>query len=124
MKPSHPQSAPGDPDDRNPDLGEPPPFETLAPPATPQERRAREQDLDAMRSNLARLSGIGMDFIAAILALGFLGWLIDRWQGVSPVFLLVGIGIGLVYGTIRFIRDALKANRQAIEDSRRRHSRH
>jgi F0F1-type ATP synthase assembly protein I len=36
--------------------------------------------------------------IGAILLLGGIGYLIDRWQGTSPWFLLAGLMLGLIVG--------------------------
>lgn len=36
--------------------------------------------------------------IAAVMLLGALGYLIDRWRNSSPVFLLCGLLMGLVVG--------------------------
>lgn len=36
--------------------------------------------------------------IGAILLLGGVGWLIDRWQSTSPWFLLAGLLLGIVVG--------------------------
>lgn len=36
--------------------------------------------------------------IGAILLLGGIGYLIDRWQGTSPWFLLAGLMLGMIVG--------------------------
>jgi F0F1-type ATP synthase assembly protein I len=40
----------------------------------------------------------GYTLIGAILLLGGLGYVIDRWQGTSPWFLLIGLLAGIVVG--------------------------
>ncbi len=51
---------------------------------------------------IVRQSGPAMSasysLIAAVILLGVLGYLIDKWQNSSPVFLLCGLLIGLVVG--------------------------
>ncbi len=53
---------------------------------------------------LSKALAIGIDFLAMIAAGGFLGWLLDKWQGWSPKCLVVGVAIGFVWGTVRLIR--------------------
>ena len=42
--------------------------------------------------------------LGAVLGLGFIGWLADRMLGTRPVFLLVGLLLGLVVGFYRLGR--------------------
>ena len=61
---------------------------------------------------MAKMWAIAINFVAYVVAGGFLGGLIDYWQGTSkPWFLLGGLILGLVYGFYKFIREALAANR-------------
>jgi F0F1-type ATP synthase assembly protein I len=53
---------------------------------------------------LSKALAIGIDFLAMIAAGGFLGWLLDKWQGWSPTSLVIGVAIGFVWGTVRLIR--------------------
>jgi hypothetical protein len=59
---------------------------------------------------LASLAGgspelaMGFDFIASVAGAGLLGWGIDWMAGSFPLWLLVGIGIGFVFATVRIIR--------------------
>lgn len=36
--------------------------------------------------------------VGAIIVLGGLGYLVDRWQGTSPWFLLAGLSLGFIIG--------------------------
>lgn len=36
--------------------------------------------------------------IAAVILLGAIGYLIDRWQDSSPIFLLAGLLLGIIVG--------------------------
>lgn len=73
--------------------------------------RARQLD-DEVRSRLVGLSGIGMDFVIAVVVMGGLGWLGDYWLKTKPWLLLVGIVLGLIGGSYRFAKAALAANRE------------
>ena len=63
------------------------------------------------RSVLYRLAAMGYEIIAAIVVCGGLGWLGDWLLGTWPWLLISGLGVGLVVGMLRFVRDALRANR-------------
>ncbi|MCP4093676.1 MAG: AtpZ/AtpI family protein [Planctomycetes bacterium] len=55
-------------------------------------------------NDYARLSGIGLEFSASVALVGWLGWLLDRWTGLAdsfPVFLLIGVFLGLGLGIYR-----------------------
>lgn len=64
-----------------------------------------EKDIKAevgeQRSELGsyvRLSQVGYDFSASVLACGFIGWLADRYLDTQPWGLLVMIVVGFVVG--------------------------
>ncbi|MEE8340833.1 MAG: AtpZ/AtpI family protein [Candidatus Neomarinimicrobiota bacterium] len=42
--------------------------------------------------------GASYTLIGAILILGILGYFVDKWRDSSPVFLLLGLMIGIVVG--------------------------
>jgi len=42
--------------------------------------------------------GASYTLIGAILILGSLGYFIDKWQGTAPIFLLIGLLLGIVVG--------------------------
>jgi F0F1-type ATP synthase assembly protein I len=69
-----------------------------------------------------RLSGMGMEFLSAILAGLVIGYAIDRWWlGSYPTGTVVGAIMGIIVGGVSFIRTALSANREAMESYRREH---
>ena len=70
-----------------------------------------------------RLSGIGLELVAAIVGMMLLGWAVDRWLGSSPVWMLVGLTLGFIGGGYNFIREAMASNRQAKEAYDREHAR-
>ena len=42
--------------------------------------------------------GASYTLIGAILILGFIGYFIDEWLGTSPIFLLIGLLLGIIVG--------------------------
>lgn len=76
-------------------------------PATPVDRTTS----DSMKA--AGAWAIALNFVYAVIAFAFIGWAVQRWLAPSwaPWPLLVGLGLGLIGGFIRFVREALKANR-------------
>jgi len=73
--------------------------------------------------DLALLGGIvwsvAVNFVVAVAGLALVGFLLDRWLGTKPTFLLIGAGLGLVGGGGRFIRDALALNKRLSRDEER-----
>lgn len=56
------------------------------------------------------LIGVGGMLSGAVVGGLVLGLLVDHWVGTSPVFVLIGIGLGVVFGAVGFwvrVRDAL-----------------
>lgn len=80
------------------------------------EQRDREASSPAMTDTTKQAAGwaIAMNFVWTLAAAGLLGWAIQRWAwpSAAPWPLLVGLFVGLAAGMGRFIRDALKANRE------------
>lgn len=48
--------------------------------------------------------GAGLQFAVAILFFLWIGRLVDRWLGTRPLFLLIGVLVGLGAGMYVFIR--------------------
>jgi F0F1-type ATP synthase assembly protein I len=57
--------------------------------------------LKALSATIAR-SGptamAGYTLIGAIVMLGGIGYAVDAWRGTAPVFLIVGLALGLIVG--------------------------
>lgn len=67
-------------------------------------------------SSWTRLSGIGVEFVGAVVVFALVGYWADRhWQS-SPWGLLIGLGLGLIGGMYNLIREAMQASRQAHEE--------
>lgn len=50
------------------------------------------------------VGGMGLELAGVIAILALIGWAVDRKFGVSPMWTLVGAGIGFVGGGYNFIR--------------------
>lgn len=49
-------------------------------------------------------AGVGLQFALTFLAMGALGWWLDGWLGVSPLFLILGILVGAAGGMYSLVR--------------------
>ena len=59
------------------------------------------RSFQALQENVRRsgpAAAVGYTLIGAILLLGGVGYLVDRWAETSPWFLLTGLLVGLVVG--------------------------
>jgi F0F1-type ATP synthase assembly protein I len=70
--------------------------------------------------SLWRASGLGIELAGSIGGMAVVGWLIDRWVGTSPMWLLILLGVGTVGGTYNFVRQAMALNRKASEAYRQK----
>lgn len=72
-------------------------------------------------ASMSRAWAIAFSFAASVMAAGLIGWVIDYFAKSSPVGLLIGLGLGLVTGMVRFIREAKAAEREfAAERARKK----
>jgi F0F1-type ATP synthase assembly protein I len=79
---------------------------------------------DELKERLGQLSGLGMEFIVAILVVGGAGYAIDRWvTHTAPWGMVIGGAIGLVVGCYKFVRDANAANRASVREASERRER-
>lgn len=79
---------------------------------TPDQKPSKAGDTQA----LWRAAGLGMELIGAVIGMGLIGWLIDRWQGWSPVATITGFVIGALGGGYNFFRAAQRLNREAQKE--------
>lgn len=68
-----------------------------------------------------RMSGMGLEFVAGVAGMGVVGWLVDRWLGSAPVWTLVGVAMGVIGSSYNFMRQAIRAGRQAQRAFRSAH---
>ena len=64
-------------------------------------------------ANQAKAWAIALNIVYGTLGFGAMGFAIDYFAGTSPLWLLILMGLGLVVGTYRFIREALELNKAA-----------
>ena len=73
---------------------------------------------DDLKGLLGQLSGLGMEFVVALLVCGGIGYSIDRWvTHTRPWGMVIGGVIGLAVGCYKFIRDANAANRASMAEA-------
>ncbi len=65
-----------------------------------------------------RLVGLGGTFAGAVVLFTFGGLMVDRWLHLTPLFTLVGTGVGAVLG---FLNVYWKVQAEIDEQRRRRH---
>lgn len=70
---------------------------------------------------LGRVWAVGFGFGMSVIAGGLIGFGVDYFAKTRPTGLLIGLGLGLVTGMIRFVRDARALERESIEESRLDH---
>lgn len=68
-------------------------------------------DGENSRSNVFVLAGVGTLSVVCVLAGTALGWLVDSHLATTPIFILVGLVVGIavaVYGAYQAVRRYLK----------------
>lgn len=59
----------------------------------------------------AQAWAVALNIVYGTLGFGAMGFAIDHFAGTGPLWLLIMLGVGLVVGTYRFIREALALNK-------------
>jgi F0F1-type ATP synthase assembly protein I len=70
----------------------------------PFSRSARSLQENASRAGEAAAASYTL--VGAILVLGGLGYVVDRWQGSSPWGLLIGLALGIAVGFYELVKTA------------------
>jgi ATP synthase protein I len=68
-----------------------------------------ERATRALQENISRsgpVAAASYTLVGAILLLGGIGYVVDRWQGTSPWWLLGGLVLGIVVGFYELIKIA------------------
>jgi len=65
---------------------------------------ARRSDQYDVWRQVGAVSGLGFVLFACIGGGYFLGWLVDRWLGTTPIFALIVAGLGLAGGLIEILQ--------------------
>jgi F0F1-type ATP synthase assembly protein I len=81
-------------------------------------RRAEERGVPLPQKRKAgtewmNLSGVGIEFAAAVVGFTLAGYWWDRYFGTGPWGLLIGVALGLIGGTYNLIRQSLSATRES-----------
>jgi len=80
----------------------------------PRRPNSTQNEQDGALREMYRLSGLGTELVGAIVFVGGLGWLLDRWLGTSPWLMLSGTLVGLAVGMYNFIWQALIVARRPV----------
>jgi ATP synthase protein I len=59
-------------------------------------------------SALGKAFRLSTELVAGVFVGGFIGWLLDRWLGTLPLFLLVFLLLGIAAGIMNAVREARK----------------
>ena len=59
-----------------------------------------------------RFASLGIELVAYVVVAGGIGFAIDKWRGGGAAWTVGGLLFGLVGGSVRFVRAALKAIRE------------
>ncbi|MEP6919983.1 MAG: AtpZ/AtpI family protein [bacterium] len=62
----------------------------------------QEEQESNQKSGIAYAAALNL--FACVVALAGLGWLVDRWRGTNPWFLVTGIVFGAAVGFYQFVR--------------------
>lgn len=65
---------------------------------------ARRSDQSDLWEHVALFSGLGFVLFACIGGGYLLGWLLDRWLHTTPIFSLIGGGLGLAGGVLELLQ--------------------
>ena len=65
-----------------------------------------------------RLSGIGIEYVAAVAGFGLVGYWIDRHYKTDPWGVVIGAALGLVGATYNLVRESLAAFKDVGDEDR------
>ncbi len=65
-----------------------------------------EEELGRRSTALGKAFQLATELVAGVFVGGLLGWLLDRWFGTLPLFLLVFLLLGIAAGFLNVIRAA------------------
>ena len=68
--------------------------------------------------SLGGLATVGITFVVASAGATIGGYYLDRWLATSPVFTLIGLGVGVAVGFREFFRMIKQAEREERREER------
>lgn len=71
-------------------------------------RTVRKEAKQRTMTSLAKGLALGWDLVGSVAAGLIIGVLLDRWLGTSPVFVLIGLAIGLSGSTWRLVQQSAR----------------
>ena len=66
--------------------------------------------------SLGGLATVGITFVVASAGATIGGYYLDRWLGTSPVFTLIGLGVGIAAGFREFFRMIKEAEQEERDE--------
>ena len=80
--------------------------------SSPNDKRRQAGESDSSLQGWYRMTGVGFEFIVAVLLFGGIGWFIDDRLGTTPWLMIAGGGLGFAVGLFILIRMASRMFRQ------------
>ena len=66
--------------------------------------------------SLGGLATVGITFVVASAGATIGGYYLDRWLGTSPIFTLIGLGVGIAAGFREFFRMIKEAEKEERDE--------
>ncbi|MCA9278634.1 MAG: AtpZ/AtpI family protein [Phycisphaeraceae bacterium] len=79
-----------------------------------RERKRQDNSVSKTISDTGKVWSIAIDFGASVVAGVLIGFVFDYFLGTKPWGLITWAVLGLLSGFVRFIRQAMKANREQL----------
>lgn len=80
--------------------------------SSPNDKRPPAGKSERSLQSWYRMTGVGFEFIVAVLLFGGIGWFIDDRLGTVPWFMIAGGGFGFAVGLYILIRTANRMFRE------------
>jgi ATP synthase protein I len=71
-------------------------MEESTPPPDPKEGPTASEQPSPLGAGAVEFLTLGLSIAVLLVAGGGLGYAVDRWLGTSPLFLLIGLALGIV----------------------------